>query len=210
MKMQIEDPAFPILNLPDLLSLPKGRKPHDMERILHSPISEDWVTWNFFQLLFWHHPNDWWGHLIRVAGRRNPDFKSNVEDSSLPTPRFWSSVLSPSEYEAQSRDRMRASGRAKWESRAEVAEPVEGPSEVDIRFDHAQFLVFIEAKLTSDVSARTTYDPQRNQIIRNIDCLIAGAGNRLLWSDFKELICGPSGNPETIAVKRELERRILA
>ena len=110
-------------------------------------------------------------------------------------------------------------------------------------------------------SMTTTYDPQRNQIIRNIDCLIASAGNRkplfwllvrdgaptrayiqlinnykadpsllvrdlphrnaktlrsiaqnltiLLWSDFMEWVCALGFDPETAAVQRELERRIL-
>jgi hypothetical protein len=64
-----------------------------------------------------------------------------------------------------------------------MAEPVEGPSEVDIAFEHRDFLIFTEAKLTSDISAGTTYDPQRNQIVRNIDCLISSAGNRdsMFW-----------------------------
>jgi hypothetical protein len=156
---------------------------------------------------------------------------------------------------------MLKSENTEWASRASVAEPVEGPSEIDIIFDHDQFLVYVEAKLGSDVSMSTTYDPQRNQIIRNIDCLIASAGNRkpifwllvrdeaptrayiqlinnykadpsllvrdlphrdaealrgiaqnltiLLWSDFRELVCAPSFDPETAAVQRELERRIL-
>lgn len=156
---------------------------------------------------------------------------------------------------------MLASGTHDWTSRAKVPEPVEGSSEIDIVFEHDQFLVYVEAKLGSDISMGTTYDPQRNQIIRNIDCLIESAGDRtpifwmlvrdeeptrgyvqlmnryrddprllirdlphrdvetlkrvaknltiLLWSDFKELVCGPGADQETTAVKRELERRIL-
>jgi hypothetical protein len=156
---------------------------------------------------------------------------------------------------------MLASGNKESVSRANVAEPVEGPSEIDIIFDHEKFLVYVEAKLGSDVSMSTTYDLQRNQIIRNIDCLIANAGNRnpifwllvkdeapareyvrlvrnyrtdpsflfrdlphrdaerlkgiaqnltiLLWSDFRELVCAPDLDPETYAVQRELDRRIL-
>jgi hypothetical protein len=259
--MQIGDRAFPILNLPELLSLPKGHKPHEMERILHHPNSEDWVTWNFFQILFLQYPKDWWGHFIGTARRRNVDLSFTVDERSLPTPSFWSSVFSPSEYEKRSRARMRASENIKWAKRAKVAQPVEGPSEVEITFDHKQFLVYVEAKLRSDVSVHTSYDPHRNQIIRNIDCLIESAGNRkpifwllakdeaparayvqllknykadpsllardlphrppgtlrgiaqnltiLLWSDFSELVCGSDPDPETAAVKRELERRII-
>jgi hypothetical protein len=142
-----------------------------------------------------------------------------------------------------------------------MSEPVEGESEIDIVCEHGKFMVFIEAKLGSDVSMRTKYDPQRNQILRNIDCLISKAGNRIpifwllvrdeeltrkyvqlintykndagllasilthrdaetlggiaqnltimLWSDFKEVVCAPGTDPETAAVKRELEFRIL-
>jgi hypothetical protein len=156
---------------------------------------------------------------------------------------------------------MLASANPGWTARARTPEPVEGASEIDVVCEHDKFVVFIEAKLGSDVSMSTTYDPQRNQIIRNIDCLIANAGKRtpifwllardeeptrayvqlmnsyksdpsllvrelahrdaetlrciaqkltiLLWSDFKELVCGPGADPEITAVKRELERRIL-
>jgi hypothetical protein len=156
---------------------------------------------------------------------------------------------------------MLASGNPEWASRATIPEPVEGSSEIDIVVEHDQFLVYVEAKLGSDISMGTTYDPQRNQIIRNIDCLIESAGDRtpifwmlvrdeeptrgyvqlmnnygndprllirdlphrdaetlkriarnltiLLWSDFKELVCGPGSDPVKAAVKRELERRIL-
>lgn len=179
--MEIVEHSFPVLNINDLLNLPKGRKPQDMQRILHSPNSEDWVTWNFFQVLFREHPKDWWTQFANVVQQRNSEFKFTVDD--FPTPLFWTSVPSPSEYEKQSRAKMKTSGNAVWASRAEIADPVEGPSEIDVIFDHNQFLVYVEAKLGSDISMRTTYDPQRNQMIRNIDCLIANAGNRtpIFW-----------------------------
>jgi RNA polymerase sigma factor (sigma-70 family) len=253
--------TFPVLNLQQLLDLPKGRKSQDMERILHSPKSEDWVTWNFFRVMLGQYPNGWWRHMVSAARRRNPDLAFAFDDRSLPTPRFWSLVRAPSEYEAQSRIRMLASTNPSWVLRAKALEPVEGSSEIDIALEHEKFVLFVEAKLGSDISMSTSYDPQRNQIIRNIDCLIESAGNRtpffwmlardeapgraylqlmnnykanpsflirdlphrdaetlrhiaqnltiILWSDFKELVCGPGADPETTAVKRELERRIL-
>jgi len=259
--MEIQNNAFPVLNLQQLLGLPKGRKSQDMKRILHSPNSEDWVTWNFFQVMSRQYPDAWWRHFISAARRRNANLALTADVRSLPMLRFWSSIVSPAEYESQSRGRMLKSGNAEWASRASFAEPVEGPSEIDIIFDHNQFLVYVEAKLASDVSMSTTYDPRRNQIIRNIDCLIANAGNRkpifwllvrdeaptrayvrlinnykaepsllvrdlphrnaktlrsivqnltiLLWSDFREWVCAPGFDPETAAVQRELERRIL-
>lgn len=171
--------AFPVLNLPQLMNLPKGRKPKDMDRILHSPNSEDWVSWNFFQVLSGQYPKDWWAHILRVARCRNSNLNLASDSGSSPMVRFWSSVRSPLEYESQSRSRMLASGNPDWVARARVPEPVEGPSEIDVVFDHERFLVYVEAKLGSDVSMSTSYDPQRNQIIRNIDCLIGNAGNRM-------------------------------
>jgi len=78
---------------------------------------------------------------------------------------------------------MLASGNLKWVLRAKVPEPVECPSEIDIVFEHDKFLAVVESKLGSDVSMITKYDPQRNQIIRNIDCLIENAGHRtpIFW-----------------------------
>ena len=40
-------------------------------------------------------------------------------------------------------------------------------------------LVFIEAKLESDISLRTTHDPSRNQVVRNIDCLLDQVKERI-------------------------------
>jgi hypothetical protein len=69
--MEIQNNAFPVLNLQQLLGLPKGRKSQDMQRILHSPNSEDWVTWNFFQVMSGQYPDAWWRHFISAARRRN-------------------------------------------------------------------------------------------------------------------------------------------
>jgi hypothetical protein len=175
--------AFAVLNLRQLLSQPKARKAHDMDRILHSQNSEDWVTWNFFQLLLAQHPNEWWRYIVDAARRRNSGLVFNFDGQPLPTPHLWSSVRSPVEYEVPSRVRMLAAADPAGAARARMAGPVEGASEIDIMFDHKQFLIFAEAKLGSDVSLSTTYDPRRNQIIRNIDCLISSAGNRtpLFW-----------------------------
>ena len=174
---------FPVLNLPTLLNSRKGRKAQDMDRILLSPNSEDWVTWNFMEIMKRQYPNGWWGHLVSAARRRSPEFRFPFEDRSLPRPLLWSSVPAPSEYEAQSRIRMRNSANQEWILRANNPDPVEGSSEIDVIFDHDHFLVYVEAKLGSDVSLSTTYDPQRNQIIRNIDCLIENAGDRtpIFW-----------------------------
>jgi hypothetical protein len=174
---------FPILDLDQLRDSYKGRKTQDMERILHSANSEDWVTWNFFRIVQTQYPTGWWSHFVAAARRRNPQFTFPFDDRSLPQLMRWSSVPSPPAYEAAGRVRMRNSSNPELVLRANNPEPVEGPSEIDVSFDHDQFLVYVEAKLGSDISMDTKYDPQRNQIVRNVDCLIENAGERmpLFW-----------------------------
>ena len=129
------------------------------------------------------YPTGWWGHLVAAVRRRNPELRFPFDDRSIPRPILWSLVPSPAAYEAASRVRMRNSSHPEWVLRATHPEPVEGPSEIDVSFDHDQFLVFVEAKLGSDISLDTKYDPQRNQIARNIDCLIEKAEDRtaMFW-----------------------------
>jgi hypothetical protein len=51
---------------------------------------------------------------------------------------------------------MLASNHPEWISRAQLPDPVEGSSEIDIAIEHDKFAVFIEAKLGSDVSMCTS------------------------------------------------------
>jgi hypothetical protein len=73
---------------------------------------------------------------------------------------------------------MLSSRNPMWAARAASSESVEGPTEVDATIETEGSLIFIEAKLGSDISVNTTYDPHRNQIARNIDCLIEKAGQK--------------------------------
>ena len=45
----------------------------------------------------------------------------------------------------------------------------EGVSEIDILIEHPHWVLFIEAKLNSDISAGTTTRPERDQVLRNLD-----------------------------------------
>jgi hypothetical protein len=67
---------------------------------------------------------------------------------------------------------MRASENRAWQDRALNPKPVEGETEVEVSLEGTGYLVYVEAKLRSDISPRTTYDPYRNQIVRNIDCVL--------------------------------------
>src|SRR5665213_1389410 len=158
-----------------LMSMPKARKVGDIRRILHSPNSEDWVTWNAFALVQKLAPETWWEHLVDIAKRENPNLQLPNGWVQVPTATLWRCVPAPRGYEASSRARLRSSTIADWITRAEQPGPVEGESEIDISIHNDAVTVFVEAKLGSDVSARTTYDPERNQIVRNIDCLLDDA-----------------------------------
>jgi hypothetical protein len=165
-------PSFPILNLSKLMASPKARKRGDIERILHSENSEDYVTWNFFQLLSSVPAECWWPALLKLTGA------TSLDAADLPVVRLWQTAAAPRAYEALSRERMRASDNLAWCKRSFDAGPVEGPSEIDITLEGRDYIVFVEAKLGSDVSLTTTYDPERNQIARNIDCVLEVCGKR--------------------------------
>jgi len=151
-------PAFPILNLPKLLASPKAKKRGDIERILHSQNSEDYVTWNFFQLLERVPAAAWWPQLLEFAG------VNSLDPTDCPVVRLWQTSAAPRAYEALSRERMRAADNEGWRKRSLDMNPVEGPSEIDITLEGKSYIIFVEAKLGSDVSLCTTYDPDRNQI----------------------------------------------
>ena len=164
--------SFPILNLPKLMGSPKARKRGDIERILHSENSEDYVTWNFFQLLSPVPAESWWPTLLKLTG------VTSIDPADTPAVRLWQTAAAPKAYEALSRERMRTSNNLAWCKRSFDMGPVEGPSEIDITFEGRGYVAFVEAKLGSDVSLTTTYDPERNQIARNIDCALEVCGKR--------------------------------
>jgi hypothetical protein len=100
----------------------------------------------------------------------------------------WQKIAAPKAYEKLSRERMAASGIPHWAQRALDPKPVDGPSEIDLVVRGRQYLIFIEAKLDSDISLNTTYDPGRNQILRNIDVLLEVCGYRtpVFWMMAKD------------------------
>jgi hypothetical protein len=74
---------------------------------------------------------------------------------------------------------MRQSNNKAWVKRSRHPRPVEGKSEIDVIFRNCALVVFAEAKLDSDISLITKYDPDRNQIVRNIDCVLDRAAGRV-------------------------------
>jgi len=177
---------FPFFDLDRFLAHPKAAKPEDRRRILQSANSEDWVTWNVMEQL--RARIDWWPAVAGLAKKHASALSDSLALDDPPSVDLWRQVPSPPAYERASRKRMAESNDADWRNRAANRRPVEGPTEVDIVFEGPRFLIFVEAKLGSDMSMRTTYDPSRNQIERNIDCVLENAGNRdaLFWMFVKE------------------------
>jgi hypothetical protein len=173
---------YPIMKMAELMSLPKASKRQDLERILESPNSEDYVTWNVLQLLQ-HYGGEWWNSWLELARFKNPAAAVGLLPADRPEVKLWLTVHAPLAYEQASRRRMAASPIPDWVQRSAILDAVEGPSEIDVVLSGKHYLIYIEAKLGSDISLRTTYDPERNQVVRNIDCVIEGAGDRipLFW-----------------------------
>jgi hypothetical protein len=87
---------------------------------------------------------------------------------------------------------------------------VEGNSEIDFIFESSSLLVCVEAKLDSDISMRTTYDPDRNQIARNIDCLLDSAAGRTpyFWMFVRDV--SPSRAYSQLMTRYQEDPKILA
>jgi len=147
-----------------------------MKRILMSPNSEDWVTWNAFAIAEDVVPNAWWKHLLLLATQDNPTAAVGLDPEDTPRVTLWDCTPTPALYEAAHRARMRESCLPATMARSYDQSPVEGESEIDIVLEANDATLFIEAKLGSDISTRTTHDASRNQIVRNIDCLLEVAG----------------------------------
>src|SRR5262249_10173947 len=56
-----------------------------------------------------------------------------------------------------------------WESQPVPAGVDEGSTEVDLEMDSEPALVFTEVKMDATPTAGTTNDPNRNQLVRNLD-----------------------------------------
>jgi hypothetical protein len=174
---EVDLDRYPLLNAETLAQLPKWKKTTDMRRMLQSPRSEDWVTWNMLQLLVRCLPDLWWKHLSACVAAANPAAVLQM-GSETPQVSFWRSVPSPVAYERASRERMSCSDELFLRRRSRDPKPVEGNSEIDVVFESNALLIYVEAKVDSDISLRTTYDSGRNQIARNIDCALENAATR--------------------------------
>ena len=124
--MKSERLEFPIIDRPAFDRHRKSRKPHDIERMLFSSASEDWVTWTAFRLLRNHVRDACWRNFVELAKADNSSLVLPPEWQRAPRIRLWKSIPSPYPYEQASRARMRNSGNPALVARSHDSKPVEG------------------------------------------------------------------------------------
>ena len=102
--------------------------------------SEDALTWNVFKTLEKSNPESWFPEIFPQIIL---DKEEQFIDSGL---RFWDKYFPP------------------------MTRPFpEGETHVDLTIETSHKLIFVEAKYQADISSSTKHDPNRDQIIRNID-----------------------------------------
>jgi len=107
---------------------------------LSSENSEDAMTWNVFKTLEKSNPEKWFSKIF-------PQIVRDKDEQFLdPMLRFWDKYFPP------------------------LSRPFpEGETLVDLTIETSNKLIVIEAKYKTDVNKSTKHDPNRDQIIRNID-----------------------------------------
>ena len=107
---------------------------------LGSEDSEDAMTWNVFKTLEKSNPEKWFSEIF-------PQIILDKDEQFIdPMPRFWDKYFPPF-----------------------LRSFPEGETHVDLTIETSNKLIFIEAIYKADISKNTAHDPNRDQIIRNID-----------------------------------------
>lgn len=120
---------------------------------LRSENSEDVLTWNVFRSLHKINPALWLTAFFIRA------FQTEiVEKPEIVSLDLWPELSPPPSLRLFQKD--------------------EGESEIDVRIETGRLVCFIEAKYKSDISTRATNNPDRDQIIRNLDVGTWYAGRR--------------------------------
>ncbi len=107
---------------------------------LGSENSEDAMTWNVFKTLEKTPPEKWFSEIF-------PQIILDKDEQFIdPTPRFWDKYFPP------------------------LLRPLpDGEMHPDLTIETSNKLIFIETTYKTDISKNTKHDPNRDQIIRNID-----------------------------------------
>jgi hypothetical protein len=141
---------------------------------LRSENSEDALTWNVFRSLAQVDPSFWLPLLHQKA------FPAAAPTSTpeIVTTHLWKEVHPPPSLRLHQKD--------------------EDPSEIDIVIETEVSVWFIEAKFKSDVSTRTTNNPTRDQVVRNLDVGSWYAGVRDFY--FALLVMDEEKSPKGVGV----------
>lgn len=148
----------------------------NLDRIRSSARGQDWLLWNVLQLLSLLDARDWWPELLEIAASDRPQPLLNPKDP--PRVDAWVAAPAPPAYDRRLRERLASSPDPERVARARDPRPLEAPCEVDLALTARTQIGFLAARLGGDVRSTTTYDPQRNEIARTIDCLLEQAGAR--------------------------------
>ncbi len=107
---------------------------------LGSENSEDALTWNVFKTLEKSNPENWFAEIF-------PQIILDKDEQFIdPMLKFWEKYFPPP-----------------------LRPFPEGETHADITMETSNKLIFIEVKYKADISKKTQHDPNRDQIIRNID-----------------------------------------
>ena len=107
---------------------------------LGSENSEDAMTWNVFKTLEKSNPESWFSKIF-------PQIILDKDERFIdPMLRFWDKYFPPL-----------------------LRSFPEGETHVDLTIETSNKLIFVEATYKADISKNTKHDPNRDQIIRNID-----------------------------------------
>jgi hypothetical protein len=164
---------------PDLAVM-RGSK-RDM---LRSENSEDALTWNVFRSLVQIDPGFW---LPLLRAKAFPDAQP-VSPSGIVTTHLWKEVHPPPSLRLHQKD--------------------EDPSEIDVIIETEVSVWFIEAKFKSDISTKTTNNPTRDQVVRNLDVGSWYAGVRDFY--FALLIMNEEKSPRGAGVLKAVGASVPA
>ena len=152
---------------PDLAAM-RGAK----REMLRSENSEDALTWNVFRSLAQIEPGFWLPLLrAKAFAKATPDSGPQIVTTHL-----WKEVHPPPSLRLHQKD--------------------EDPSEIDVIIETEVSVWFIEAKFKSDISTKTTNNPTRDQVIRNLDVGSWYAGVRAFY--FALLIMDAEKSPKGV------------
>ena len=157
--------------------LPEGRQ---LSQIRKARRSEDLLTWNVFSTLRKSKPLSRWLEPFlheSFANLYDSEIHAYFQAKQLDGAKisFWRgkryapTYPPPDGREIWLREYVGKRGGGLFQKWSKKRGKVEGTTEVDVTITTKKALIFIEAKYLSDIGTDVSYDPWRDQVVRNID-----------------------------------------